>query len=83
MREAQLNRPKEHFPRGAKHHSSRKIVGVNVKTGEIVELSSIAEANEYFNSKTAKASIGNQLRGKCKTSLGYTWYYKEDYDKLN
>ena len=83
MREAQVNRPKEHFPRGAKHHSSRKIVGVNVKTGEIVELSSIAEANEYFNSKTAKASIGNQLRGKCKTSLGYTWYYKEDYDKLN
>ena len=83
MREAQLNRPKEQFPRGGNHHHSRKIVGVNVKTGEIVELSSIAEANEYFNSKTAKASIGNQLRGKCRASLGYIWYYKEDYDKSN
>ena len=79
---AQTKRPKEQFPRGSDHHNSRPIVGVNIKTGEIVNLDSIAQADNYFNSNTAKASIGNQLRGKSKTSLGYKWYYKEDYDKL-
>ena len=81
MSEAQKRIPKEKRHHGQQHHASKPIVGINLKTGDIIELESISQANDFFGSKSAGAAIGRQLAGKCNTSYGYKWYYKENYNK--
>ena len=79
FRRGQLNRDNSKFKRGKDSHMARAIVGVNVKDGSVIEFECIRDTNKFFNKKTASDAIGNQLRGKCNTSHGYKWFYKENY----
>ncbi len=62
--------------------NSRKVVGVHVETGEIIELNSMNCADKHFNIPLAGRSISATVRGRQKTAYGYKWYYQEDYLKL-
>lgn len=63
-------------------HNSRPVVGVNVKTGETIELECMRQADEKLNVYLADRSVSACIRGKQKTAYGYKWYYKEDYEEL-
>lgn len=63
------------------HTNSRKVVGVHIETGDIVELNSMSCADSYFNIPLAGRSVSAAIRGKQKTAYGYKWFYKEDYEK--
>lgn len=65
-----------------KIHNARSVIGVNIKTNEIIEFESMSCANEYFNNPMASRSVSSTLRGKQPTAYGYKWYYKEDYKKI-
>jgi len=55
---------------------SKKIIGINIKTGEKKEFNSTADANMFlFNKKTGNA-ISNCLNGRSKSSSGYYWRFK-------
>ena len=64
--------------RGKSCHA-RKVVGVNVKTKEVVEFDSMSCANDYFNNPLASRSVSATIRGKQPTAYGYWWHYKEEY----
>lgn len=65
---------------GSSIHNSRKVIGVNVENGKIVEFDSMNQADSYFNIPFAGRSISATIRGKQKTAYGYKWYYKEQYE---
>lgn len=62
-------------------HNSRKVVGVSVENGSVVEFDSMSQADSYFNIPLAGRSISATIRGRQRTAYGYKWYYKEDYEK--
>lgn len=64
-----------------KVYNSRKVVGVNVKTNEVVEFASMTCVVDFLNIPLADRSVSATIRGRQKTAYGYKWYYKEDYDK--
>lgn len=72
----------KHSLRGA-NVNARAIIGINVKTNEIVEFESMSCVNEFFNKKYADRCVSDTIRGEQKTAYGYKWYYKEDYEKLS
>ena len=82
IRNAQLNRDNSNIKKGKDVYNARSIVGVSVEDGNVIEFECISDANEFFNKKGVSSAIGNQLRGKCNTSYGYKWYYKEEYLKI-
>lgn len=61
-------------------HNSRKVIGVSIKDGSVLELDSMNQADDYFNIPLAGRSVSATIRGKQKTAYGYKWYYKEDYE---
>ena len=64
-------------------HNSRAVVGVNVKTGEVIQFEAMQCADEYFKIPLAGRSVSAAIRGKQKTAYGYKWYYKEDYEQIS
>lgn len=64
-----------------KNPNAREVVGVNIKTGETIELENMNCADQYFDIKFAGRSVSATIRGRQKTAYGYRWYYKEDYNK--
>lgn len=56
---------------------SRSVVGVHVKTGEVVEFEMIKEAMQFLGLKS-QSEITKCCKGKQKTCGGYTWSYKEE-----
>ena len=52
----------------------RKIIGINVKTGEEIRFNTIASATIHFSIKS-NSGIGNCLIGRAKTCNGFTWNY--------
>ena len=81
MSEGQKKSIKKQHKRGADHQFARPVIGVNLQSGEAIRFDCILQADSYFNKKGACSAISNQLRGKCKTSYGYKWCYKEDYQE--
>lgn len=67
---------------GGKVHNARKIIGVNVKTGEVVEFDSMTGVVEFLGIRLADRSVSATIRGRQKTAYGYKWYYKEDYKTM-
>ena len=65
---------------GGNVHNARKVVGVNTKTGEVVDFDSMTGVVDFFGIKLADRSVSATIRGKQKTAYGYKWYYKEDYE---
>ena len=61
--------------------NARPVVGVNVKTGQVVEFESMTCVTDFLNIKLADRSVSAAIRGRQKTAYGYYWYYKEDYKK--
>ena len=59
-------------------NSGEAVVGVNIKTGEVIEFSKASKAEKYGFGQT---SIRACCNGKRKTHKGYQWYFKKDYDK--
>lgn len=55
------------------------IVGIHIKTKEVVEFSSIAEAKRVLG----LSNICEVCKGKRKSLGGYVWYYKKDYENMN
>ena len=64
------------------HPNARKVIGVNIITGKVIELDSMNCADEYFGIPLAGRSISASIRGRQKTAYGYKWFYKEDYKKV-
>lgn len=64
----------------------KAVIGINLKTGEIVKFGSIADAGRFIlkSRKTTLHTIRNcineALKGRNKTAYGYKWRY---VDKLN
>ena len=52
----------------------KPVVGTNIKTGEVVEFISIAEAGRVLD--ISYRNIPSCIRGKRKSCGGYTWQYK-------
>lgn len=52
----------------------RKIIGINIKTGDKIYFKTIASATKYFNLKSG-SGIGNCLSGRAKTCNGFIWIY--------
>lgn len=75
----------ENNPFYGKHHTEeskqkmrKPVVGVNIKTGEVICLDGASQGEELgFN----QSHITGCCRGKRKTHKGYYWYYKENYKK--
>lgn len=65
---------------GGSIHNSRKVIGVNVENGNVIEFDSMSQVDNYFNIPLASRSISATIRGKQKTAYGYKWYYKEEYE---
>ena len=55
---------------------SRSIVGVNIKDGELIEFSSLSEANR---NGYHKGNIWACINGRQSTHRGHRWFYKQDY----
>lgn len=68
---------------GGNVHNARSIVGVHVKTGEVIAFESMTGVVDFFKIKLADRSVSATIRGRQKTAYGYYWYYKEVYDKIN
>lgn len=68
---------------GGNIHNARAVVGVHVKTGEVIEFDSMTGVVEFLNIKLADRSVSATIRGRQKTAYGYYWYYKEDYENIN
>lgn len=56
----------------------KAVVALNKDGSFYKEFESIKEASEFTGA--LKTSIGNVLKGRSKSSKGYIWVYKEDYD---
>lgn len=63
---------------GGLSHKAKKVVAVNMKTGEILKFDAMVEATGFLDNK-----ISACVRGKSKFHRGYKWYYEEDYNKIN
>ena len=61
------------------------IIGINIKTNEIKEFKTQVEAGKYIGVKDPihGGEINKVLRGKRKTTHGWTFYYKSDYEKFD
>ena len=57
---------------------SRSIVGVNINDGELIEFSSLSEANR---NGYHKGNIWACINGRLSTHRGHRWFYKHDYTK--
>lgn len=68
---------------GGNVHNARQVVGVNVKTGEVIEFESMTGVVEFLGIRLADRSVSATIRGRQKTAYGYRWYYKEDYEKIS
>lgn len=64
---------------GAKNHNARKIVQLSLDNIFIKNWDYIGEAANYYN--VNEASIRGCCNGKQKTSCGFKWMYKEDYEE--
>ena len=54
------------------------IIGINIKTDEIIEFKSITSAVNFINGD--QSCISKALNGKRKTHKGYIWNYKKESD---
>lgn len=63
---------------GGLSHKAKKVVAVNMETGEILKFDAMVEATGFLDNK-----ISACVRGKSKFHRGYKWYYEEDYNKIN
>lgn len=63
--------------RQEKHWTSKTcgVVGVNIKTGEVIEFESCKKAMEFLGLKS-QSDITKCCKGKRKSCGGYTWSYK-------
>lgn len=52
----------------------RPVIGINVKTGEIVEFETVNEAGRHFNNRAG--DICKCCQGERQTAQGYKWKYK-------
>lgn len=68
------------FRNGLKPNGSKKIVGINIETGEIVEYNSIREC--YQAHQMARSALQRTLKGKYKQMKGFKWYYKDNLPDL-
>ena len=61
------------------------IIGIHVKTGEILKFDSLKDSISHFEKPYADRNISiaiNGLKnGENRTAYGYKWYYQEDYSK--
>ena len=64
-----------------KVYNSRKVVGVNIKTGNVVRFDSMTCVVDFFGIPLADRSVSATIRGRQKTAYGYKWYYEEDYEE--
>lgn len=55
------------------NHYTKKVIATN-KTGESLEFDSIVQAANYLG--IGKTAITNCLKGRSKSSAGFTWKYK-------
>ena len=53
------------------------VIGVNIKTGEVVEFESAREAERKTGAEHTRIIKCCKKDEKCKTSGGYYWYYKD------
>lgn len=65
---------------GEKNPNSKPVIGVNLKTGEVIELYGAKQGEELGFIPTAITAC---CKGKLKQYKDYKWYYKEDYEKLS
>ena len=63
-------------------HHSKQVVQLNNGVCINTFISAREAARQLFNDAEKGNSISNCCRGKNKTSNGYKWMYKEDYDNL-
>lgn len=63
---------------GGLSHKAKKVVAVNMMTGDVLKFDAIVEATKFLRNK-----ISECVRGKSKYHRGYKWYYEEDYNKTN
>lgn len=70
-------RSKSSIERSVEAHC-KAVVALNKDGSFYKEFSSIKEASE--DTGALRTSIGNVLKGRSKSSKGYIWIYKEDYD---
>lgn len=65
---------------GEKNGRSRAIIQIDLKTGQkITEFKTIREASKVTGANEGK--IPEVCRGKRKSTGGFGWMYKEDYEK--
>lgn len=57
------------------------VVGINIEDGYVVEFNSIAQASRITN--TNYSGIHRCCNNKQKSSGGYCWFYKKDYESMN
>ena len=62
--------------------SKKAIIALNMDGTFYKEFDSAIEATKELNIKS-KSSINNVLKGRSKSSAGYMWIYKEDYNSNN
>ena len=74
LKENKLNNAKK-----ASEAKKKPVVGVHVKTGEIVRFESANDAAREIGGISPEA-IRLCLKGDTKSSAGYKWYYAKDYD---
>lgn len=66
---------------GKKSHNARKIVGMNLDTGEKIKFASCAEAGRFFNKR--RCTIDFVIQGKKPTCAGHVWIIDSGDDKEN
>jgi hypothetical protein len=73
-----------HIMIGKENPVSRAVVGVHLKTKEILNFESANKAANYFNLFNNSHIIAS-CQGRRKSCQGYKWLYKEDFsqDKIN
>ena len=72
--------PKENMKRGLRR-KSREVVQLSLSGKFIKGWKTIKDASENSDSESSSSSISSTCRGTQKTSKGYKWMYKEDYEK--
>ena len=68
----------ERYIERKKKETSKPIIGISIDNGELMEFSSLSEANR---NGYHKGNIWACINGRLSTHRGHRWFYKHDYTK--
>ena len=64
--------------KGKNNGHCEPVIGIHVKTGEILKFDSLKDSILHFKKPYADRNISIAINGENRTAYGYKWYYQKD-----